>query len=186
MHSILDNKFKDSLAGRKKIFELFTFSFDEYLRLTNQENLLMEVARISKSTTAKSVDISAIKTEWLKYMIYGGYPAVILENGLKEKVDKLKEIRDSFVKSDILEAGIKNEVAFYNLFRILAQQSGGLVNVNELASTLKINQETVNNYLHVMQKCFHIKLVQPFYQNLKKELTKMPKISYWIVGCAIV
>jgi predicted AAA+ superfamily ATPase len=109
-------------------------------------------------------------------MIYGGYPAIITEPDKREKANRLREIRDSFVKRDILESGITNETAFYNLFRILAGQSGNLVNVNELASTLRIRNETVNNYMNVMQKCFHIALPSPFSRNLRKELTKMPKV----------
>lgn len=49
------------------------------------------------------------------------------------------------------------------------------MNVNELSATLRIKNETVNHYLYVMQKCFHITLVKPFHRNLRKELVKMPK-----------
>jgi predicted AAA+ superfamily ATPase len=75
-----------------------------------------------------------------------------------------------------LDAGIQNETAFYYLFRILAGQSGNLLNINELSVTLRIKQETVNRYMTILQQCFHIVLVKPFYQNLRKELTKMPKV----------
>jgi predicted AAA+ superfamily ATPase len=109
-------------------------------------------------------------------MVYGGYPAVVTEPDSKEKVAYLKEIRDSFVKRDILESGVQNESTFYNLFRIIAGQTGSLVNTNELSVSLKIKNETINNYLYILQKCFHIALIRPFFQNLRKELTKMPKV----------
>jgi len=47
--------------------------------------------------------------------------------------------------------------------------------MNELPNTLKVRGETITNYLDVMQRCFHIALVKPFYKNLRKELVKMPK-----------
>jgi predicted AAA+ superfamily ATPase len=109
-------------------------------------------------------------------MTYGGYPSIITEPDKLEKINRLKEIRDSFVKRDILESGVKNESAFYNLFRVLAGQTGSLVNVNELSSTLRIKNETIDNYLTVLQKCFHIALIKPFSGNLRKELVKMPKV----------
>jgi predicted AAA+ superfamily ATPase len=109
-------------------------------------------------------------------MIYGGYPAIVTEPDKLEKINRLKEIRDSFVKRDILESGVANETAFYNLFRILAGQTGGIVNVNELSSTLRIKNETVDNFHTIMQKCYHITLVKPFFRNLRKELVKMPKV----------
>ena len=114
--------------------------------------------------------------EWENYMIFGGYPAIITEPDIQDKIEKLKEIRDSFIKRDILESGVQNEAAFYNLFRILADQTGNLVNTNELSSTLRIKNETVANYLGIMQKCFHIALIKPYFRNLRKELVKMPKV----------
>lgn len=172
----LDDHFRDSLAGRKRVFQLLTCSFDEYLELSDRIDLLDEKRRLQRVQGAKSTRISHLKIEWEKYMLYGGYPAIITEPEPKEKVNRLKEIRDSFVKRDIQDSGVVNEAAFYNLFRIIAGQVGNQVNVNELATTLRIKNETVQNYMDIMQKCFHIRLVRPFYKNLRKELVKMPKV----------
>lgn len=172
----IDNQFKDSLAGRKKIFQLYTCSFDEYLELSGKPDLREEKDHLLKSGDFKSTLIDYLRVEWESYMIYGGYPAIITEPDKQEKINRLKEIRDSFVKRDIMESGVVNETAFYNLFRILAGQTGGLVNINELSSTLRIKNETVDNFITIMQKCFHIALIKPFFRNLRKELIKMPKV----------
>ena len=111
-----------------------------------------------------------------EFVNYGGYPAVVLENNIDQKIELLKEIRDSFIKRDILESGITDETKFYRMLLLLASQSGNLLNVNEISNTLRITNATVENYLYVLQKCFHITLVKPFYNNLRKELTKMPKV----------
>lgn len=171
----IDDKFKDSLAGRKKIFNLLTCSFDEYLRLSNKEELIAEIARLQLDPNAKSMHLEILRQEWESYMIFGGYPAVITEPDRKEKIARLAEIRDSYIKRDILESGVQNQTAFYNLFRIIAAQSGNLINTNELSKILRIKNETVTSYLETLQKCFHIALVRPFYRSLRKELTKMPK-----------
>ncbi len=172
----LDDRFKDSLAGRKRIFQLLTCTFDEYLELSGKTQLISEKNRLLQQSDAKSAQIDYLQMEWENYLIYGGYPAVIIEPDKQEKINRLKEIRDSFVKRDILESGVVNEIAFYQLFRILAEQTGGLVNVNELSSTLRIKNETVSNYLSVLQKCFHIVQPKPYYRNLRRELVKMPKV----------
>jgi len=172
----IDSRFRDSLAGRKKLFHLLTCSFDEYLQLGGKSNLSEEIKKIIKKKDYKSTLIEILRVEWEKYMIYGGYPAIITEPDIQEKINRLKEIRDSFVKRDILESGVQNETAFYNLFRILASQTGSLMNVNELASTLRIKNETVIHYCMVLQKCSHIALIKPYFRNLRKELTKMQKV----------
>jgi hypothetical protein len=172
----IDKKFTDSMAGRKKLFQLNTCSFDEYLLLGDKSRLLEEKDKLINIPDYRSTLLDYLRIEWETYMIYGGYPAIITEPDKQEKINRLKEIRDSFIKRDILESGIINESAFYNLFRILASQTANLVNVNELSSLLRIKNETVENYLSVMQKCFHIALAKPFFRNLRKELIKMPKV----------
>jgi len=172
----IDSAFRDSLAGRKKIFHIATCNFDEYLKISGNEELMNEKNKILRLKDSKSVKIDYLRNEWENFMIYGGYPAIITETDKNEKINRLKEIRDSFIKRDILESGVSNETAFYNLFRILAAQTGNLVNVNELSSTLRIRNETVESYLAIMEKCFHIKLIKPFFKNLRKELVKMPKV----------
>lgn len=172
----IDHRFRDSLAGRKRLFQLYTCSFDEYLEIAGETTLLREYKTICSRSDYKSIHIELLRIEWEKFMLYGGYPAVVAEPGKDEKVSRLKDIRDSFIKRDVLESGVQNEAAFYKLFRLLAAQTGNLVNVNELASTLQIKNETVVSYLTVMQKCFHIALVRPFFKNIRKELTKMQKV----------
>ena len=171
----IDDHFRDSLAGRKRVFQLLTCSFDEYLRLNEKDDLLIAYDRILSDKQAKTAQLEYLRQEWHSYLLYGGYPAVITEPDQKEKIERLKEIRDSFVKRDILESGVQNETAFFHLFRLLAEQSGRMVNVHELSGNLRIKNDTVNNYLLILQKCFHLALIKPFYRNLRKELTKMPK-----------
>ncbi|MDR3132531.1 MAG: ATP-binding protein [Prevotellaceae bacterium] len=178
----LDEKFNDSLAGRKRIFRLLTCSFSEHLRLRGKEELLQEVLRIRAYPDAKTQQGELLQHEWLQYMLYGGYPAVVTEPDVNEKIAYLTDLRDSFVKRDVLEAGVQNETAFYTLFRLLANRPGQLVNINELAATVRISNETVINYLYILQKCFHIALIKPFFKNLRKELTKMSKVYLMDTG----
>lgn len=172
----LDKSFTDSLAGRKRIFWLQSCNFHEYLELREKKDLWKEITEIQSNNHYKSLQIELLQQEWESFMLFGGYPAVITEPDKKEKILRLAEIRDSFLKRDILEAGIQNETAFYHLFRLLAAQTGNLVNTNELSATLRIKNETVTNYLYILQKCFHIVLLKPFFRNIRKELTKMPKV----------
>jgi uncharacterized protein len=178
----IDRHFKDSLAGRKKIFELQTLDFEEFLDFKNQTELVVELQNLQKNGAEKSIYESQFYAQLDEYMNYGGYPAVVLETNIQNKIERLKEIRDSFVKRDILEAGITDDDKFYRLMIVLASQIGNLFNVNELSKTLKITNITVEKYMYVLQKCFHIELMKPFYQNIRKELVKMPKVYFEDLG----
>lgn len=172
----LDRKFKDSLAGRKKIFNIFTLSFREFLRFKKEDFLAM--ADFGKIGLEEKNRISLYYRE---FMVFGGYPRVAL-SPLEEKKEILKEIAYSYIKKDIYEASIRQEEMFYKLFKILASQIGNLVNASELANTLNISKTAIDNYLYVMQKSFHLALIRPFYQNVRKEITKMPKIYFFDMG----
>lgn len=172
----LDKKFKDSLAGRKRIFYVSTLSFREFLRFKDEVELAKkDFSRLSLSEKEK------ISLYFRQYLIYGGYPRVVLSGG-EEKTELLRELAYSYIKKDIHEAGIRQDDVFYKLFKILAHQIGGLVNSSELSHTLGISRTAVDNYLYVMRKAFHLHLLKPFFKNVRKELVKMPKVYFLDLG----
>ncbi len=172
----IDKQFNDSLVGRKKIFFMGTLDFEEFLLFKGRNDLIEEVFKLKNKIKTKSIQENVLWGYMDEFVNYGGYPAVVLENEIAQKIELLKDIRDSFIKRDILESGIMDEAKFYRMLMLLASQSGNLLNVNEISNTLRITNATVENYLYVLRKCFHITLVKPFYNNLRKELTKMPKV----------
>lgn len=174
----IDQKFNDSLAGRKRIFELKTLSFDEWLLFKDLGYSKNVLSAIRQKENYISASYREILTYFNEYLIFGGYPEIVLENSKEEKILFLKELRDSFMKKDITEAGISTPEKFYALFTILAGQTGNVVNKNELAATIGVDNKTVDKYLTVLQKSFIIEMVKPFYTNLRKELTKMPKVYF--------
>jgi predicted AAA+ superfamily ATPase len=117
-----------------------------------------------------------------EYLVFGGYPGIALESDKEEKILLLKEIKNAFLKKDIDEAGITYQDKFYTLITLLAGQTGNLVNRNELANSIGVDNKTIEKYLYVLQNCFHIELVKPFYLNQRKELTKMPKVYFKDTG----
>lgn len=172
----LDRKFKDSLVGRKMIFYVLTLSFGEFLRFKGKDEL-------SKKDFGKLTlsDKEEVDRRYGEYLIWGGYPRAVLAE-VAEKRAVLEDIVYSYIKKDVLEAGIKQDEVFFRLLKILASQAGNLVNSSELAGTLGVSKTAVDNYLYVMQKSFHISLIRPFFRNVRKELTKMPKVYFLDLG----
>lgn len=172
----IDRKFKDSLAGRKKIFNVWTLSFREFLRFKNEEELSRKnFKEISLQEKEKIV------LYYNEYLIYGGYPRVVL-SPVEEKREILREITYSYIKKDIYESDIRQEETFYKLLKILSHQVGNLVNSSELSNTLGCSKTAIDHYLYVLQKSFIISLITPFFTNIRKELTKMPKVYFNDLG----
>jgi uncharacterized protein len=178
----IDEKFKDSLVGRKKIFELQVLDFDEFLLMKGRESLIIEKNRISSAENYISLYRNELNVLLDEYLTFGAYPAVVKANETDVKMDILKDLFQSYLKKDIFEAGVKQQEKFYQLMKVLAHQSGSLLNMNELSNTLGISTSAVSNYINVLQKTFHVGLIRPFYGNIRKELTKMPKLYFSDLG----
>lgn len=173
----LDKKFTDSMSGRKKIFVLYSLSFREFLLFKNQGELVKK--NFSKLTLS---EINIVQRFYNEYLIWGGYPKVILSENSQQKIEILRDLVYSYIKKDIYEANIKSDEQFIKLLKILSSQIGNLVNANELSRTLGLSKTAVDNYLTVLQKSFHIKLVRPFYKNIRKEIVRMPKVFFNDLG----
>lgn len=178
----LDTKFTDSLAGRKRLFHLKPLSFPEFLSFKDAEELRKELKLIREDDQYISSFYSDLLFYFNEYLTYGGYPRVALEKDNREKEKYLEELINSFLKKDIYESKIEQELKFYNLCALLAAQVGQLLNKNEISGTLGLNQRTLEKYLYILQKCFYIDLLPAFYQNLRKEITKMPKVYFYDLG----
>ncbi|MBC8486172.1 MAG: ATP-binding protein [Bacteroidetes bacterium] len=178
----IDKKFKDSLVGRKRLFHLKTLNFDEFLVFKDKIDLKHELEKTRERQEYKSVRYAEIMHYLSEYLTFGGYPNVVLAQSDEEKINVLEEIKNSYIKRDILDSKVENRQAFYNLLNILAGQTGNLLNKNMLSKSLRIDLSTVENYLYILQKNFHIELVKPFFRNIKKELIKMPKVYFNDIG----
>jgi len=183
----LDFKFKDSLAGRKRIFYVYPLSFSEFLFFKEEFDLWNKFKQSVNLTNFSLADFNKIEQRKLKiysdeYMRFGGYPRVVLESNQEEKSEILRDLADSFIKKDILEAKISYPEKFFQLLRILSSQTGNLLNKYELANTLGISTTAIDNYLYIALKSFHIALLSPYYANIRKELTKQQKVYFYDLG----
>ncbi len=174
----IDKKFKDSLAGRKKIFNILTLSFEELLYFKDKTDLL-EMVKSGKIPLLYRKEIDKLVFE---YLLYGGYPDVVLANNLENKRQILKELANSYVKKDAIEAKIKLPDLYLKMMITLSAQIGSLVNTNKLSANFQIDNSTVNLYLRLMRQSFHVSLINPFFNNRPKELRKMSKIYFNDLG----
>lgn len=163
----LKEKIHESLAGRKQMFEITTLSLEEFVNYkTNYkyENKLNDFFKIEHQLSKRLLN---------EYLLWGGYPKVVLAEKETDKIAVIGDIYHSYLEKDIKQLlGIIKGEEFSKLLMILADQIGKVANVSEISSTLGINRETVKKYLWFLKKTFIIEEVRPFYKNIRKELTK--------------
>ncbi|MDO8752840.1 MAG: ATP-binding protein [Anaerolineales bacterium] len=173
----LKEKIHESLAGRKRIFELNTLNFIEFTNYKTDykyEQNLPEFFELEKQKTQNLLE---------EYMSFGGYPRVVLEETVQEKRKIIAELYQSYLERDIAYLlGVQKTERFTALTRLMASQVGQLATISEIANTLNINTATVNNYLWYMEKTFLLHKVTPYFKNMRKELTKTPVFYFYDLG----
>lgn len=173
----LKEKIHESLAGRKRLFELYTLSFDEF---ANFRTGYRYEDRLEKYLAIDKVMAHNLLNEYLNF---GGYPKVVLAPTSDEKTEVIKDIYQTYLEKDIAYLlNIQKTESLTNLVRILASQTGNLVNISEISSTLGIAVKTVNDYLWYLEKTFIIERVTPYFKNVRKEITKTPVIYFVDLG----
>lgn len=114
-------------------------------------------------------------------LIYGTYPEIV--NHPEHARVLLQNIVNSYLYKDLLEyKGIKKPDMLRKLVTALALQIGNEVSYNELGSLLRIDKETVENYIDLLEKCFVIFRLDSYSRNLRNEIKKGKKIYFYDNG----
>ncbi len=173
----LKEKIHESLAGRKRIFELTPVSFEEFVDFKTGYKY---AGKLSDFYAVESARLLSLLEEYLNF---GGYPRIVIESVLAEKRKLINEIYQSYIERDISYLlKIHKTEAFSSLVKLLAIQTGRLVNYTELSSTLGLSVKTVKEYLWFLEKTFIIRKVSPFFKNVRKEITKSPVYYFYDLG----
>lgn len=171
----IKTKFNDSLAGRFLSFEVYPLSFREFLKFKESEYV-----NIDNLTESGVLRIITLYYEFLKY---GGYPKIVLEKDDEKKKLHLIQLVDTYVRKDIRDlADITDIPKFNSMLKILAYQSGQILNVSALSRETGISQITLNKYLTILEETFVIKLVTPYSKSPSVEISKNPKVFFYDSG----
>ena len=173
----LKQKIHESLVGRKRLFELFTVTLEEFINHRTDyryEENLSDFLAIEKDRAQQMLS---------EYMQFGGYPRIVMQTEQREKLRLIDEIYRSLMEKDIAYLlRLDKPDVFSALIKVLASQVGQLINYSELASTLNVSFATVKNYLWYAQKLFLVELIAPYARNIRKEISKSPVPYFWDLG----
>lgn len=184
----IKSKFKDSMAGRTISFEIDSLNFKEFLRFKLQNNLADELEKFNNLLELPEEDkLGAFQKElqllFEEFVIYGGYPAVVLEKNPEKKQILLQNLYTTYIRKDLnVLFDLENINAFNKLLILLSLQIGNLMNLQGIAKELGVAHKTAEKYLSILEETFIIKKLRPFYKNKKKELVKMPKLYFLDLG----
>ena len=167
--------FSESLAGRKRIYELWPLNFGEFLQFNNVKTKLP--AFNLKKTNQNF--ISKYQRLYREYLQFGGFPEVVLSQSIKEKQALLKDITDSYIKFDILFlSDFTNADELYKVIKLLSSRVGSKIDYTKLSSIIGINRHKIKEYLLFLENTYFIKLIKPFVTNKDREIALQSKLYF--------
>jgi len=173
----LKARIKESMVGRKRVYELYPISLTEFVNFKTDyryENKLADFFSLEKTKLDQLL---------FEYLNFGGYPRVILETELRDKIRTIDEIYQGYIEKDITYLlKVEKTEAFSSLIKILADQIGKWINYSEVSNTLGIAVPTLKNYLWYAEKTYILQRITPFYRNVRNEISKSPTVYFFDTG----
>jgi hypothetical protein len=180
------------LVGRVFFFELFPFSFHEFLvakdlrlaKIYEEKNKkVKEFLLNGKAEVEQDIFIKEIMPFFNQYVIFGGYPAVIKAEDFETRRMILKNIYDTYISKDVIEfLKVTDTLKYRHVVRALAVLTGNLINYNEISSTCQIYYKELKRIISILSETYIIRLIQPFFKNPITELKKAPKTYFFDLG----
>lgn len=176
----MKNSFSESLAGRKRIFEMYPLSFKEFLQFKQ-----LWVDNYDKYTWQpfNKAWYNKMKDWYDEYIIFGGFPEVVLETSKEEKRELLKDIINSYIELDVkLLADYTVSEELYKLIKLLAGRAGNKIDYSKLGSVSGINRNKITAYIQLLEYTYLIYQIPPFTKNIDKEISQQKKLYFADTG----
>ena len=107
----------------------------------------------------------------------GGFPDSYAAQSDQKSHKWRKNFIRTYLEHDIPELGSRIPAAtLMRFWTMLAHTQGELFNASKIASPLSVKSVTVSRYLDLMVDLLLVRRLEPWHGNLKKQLTKSPRI----------
>lgn len=145
-----------SLAGRSALFTLLPLSFREIPQV--------------------QLELPLVELMWR-----GEYPGVIAD-GIPP-YDFYQNYYNTYVERDLRDLlKLRNILSFDKFMRLLAIRVGSEFNASALAREVGVSSNTISEWLSLLSTSYIAYSLHPYFSNLTKRLTKMPKVYFYDTG----
>jgi predicted AAA+ superfamily ATPase len=152
--SLLSRELSALLTGRNISFTVMPLSFREFVFFTGKDDLE-------------------------DYMLYGGFPEVVLERSEEKKKVLLQQYFEDIIHKDIVDRhDIRNAKQIFDLARYLVSASGSKVSINKLSKIFGISKDTLAAYIsYMIDACLLAEVTYFSYSaKVKHDISKLPKL----------
>ena len=167
---LLSRDLSTHLTGRHKVFEIYPFSFREYLKSRGI------AAPLDKALSTRAR--AGISAAFSDYFTAGGFPEL---PGIVDKKAYLHDLYDKILTQDIaLCHGVRNVKTLKNIALYTANNYAAKLSYQNIKDAYSLGSiHTVKNYLEYMQEAYLFFAVEAF-SHKARERVRLPRKMYGI------
>lgn len=144
----------ETLAGRIHYLELTPFGYDELIAAN-----------------------PFVYEDPLSIWTRGGFPDSVTASSEKVSFEWRADFIRTFLEREIPQFGFSiPAISLRRFWSMLAHCHGQLLNASKIGQALGLSSPTIRKYLDIMEQTFMVRVLPPFYANIKKRLIKSPKV----------
>lgn len=114
-----------------------------------------------------------------KLMLRGGFPRSYLAELENDSFLWREGYIMTFLERDLPSFGFNiSSQLMHRFWMMLCFYHGQIFNAQEIAKSLMLSDKTVTSYLDILAGTFMIRILQPWFENIKKRQVKTPKIYF--------
>jgi predicted AAA+ superfamily ATPase len=171
----IKNYFTESLAGRKRVFEMATLSFDEFLRFKGSEYRLPEKG----FEKINPYVYNSLSVMYQEYLSFGGFPEVVLADTAEEKRHFLHDVINSYLSIDIkFLADFSKTDELYRIMRLLTSRAGSKIDFTKLSNITGIGRKVIKEYLMFFEQTFLVKTIPAYVKSKDREIALQRKLYF--------
>ncbi|MGB9722240.1 MAG: ATP-binding protein [bacterium] len=168
----LRKKSKESLAGRLFEFKVETLTFSEFLLFKNIE---YKPIGLYEDILLKAFN---------DFILTLGFPELV---NVKDKEIIKKYIKESIVEKIVYRDfpqlfKIRNVTLIESLLNIFTEEPGQIIEIDTLASELRVSRQTLSNYLSYLEESFLLRKLYNFSKSRRKVERKLRRYYPTIVS----
>ncbi len=168
----------ESLAGRIAIIDMLGFSIYEREGVGSKQQPFFPKSMVENLLSKKGI------SDTFRIIWQGAFPDVISKDE-KNRTAFFDSYIRTYLERDVRQLiNLGNEVSFITFLKVVAARTGQELNFEDIARNVGVSSATVKNWISVLKASGIIYLLQPYFKNVTKRLTKTPKLYFLDTGLA--
>jgi predicted AAA+ superfamily ATPase len=169
----------ESLAGRAAIVRLLGYSIYERDGHGEQSQKFLP-ARFPRSKLKRRNSAVTFRLIW-----QGSFPRAAAFRDLDELATFYDSYVQTYIERDVRQLlNVGSEALFIKFLKVAAARTGQELHLSDMAKDVGLAPNTAKNWLSILETSGLVYLLQPYYKNISKRLTKTPKLYFLDTGLA--